>query len=424
MDLWDEFEHTIKSIQGAGRSSDLAKACLRGIALLRELPDKAELFGAFREDHPPPANGTEAAQSWLHALNGAIRQALVNQLSLALKTMHMTHGLREFFPFDETTTLLDVERHLLRSYRHSINEYITRSTPDLLPDEPLRLDFYSGVPSGEGMARPLDPETRVSTLPEADTDGVYWWPRAKENAIRQRNTPDGLLLSQAMLDLRTAAREQATPIYSLADYGSFAQPPSNTAFGLSGRVQALSTRLLFVDNVWAGSAYLPEIPEQPSDHSSLSPALREALKARLDRITASSQSIATSFADANPLDVSVLNAMVNRSGQFNLLNHFASSSRSVGIQVSIVNHWDVSVPNTASLLGRDLWSNWLSQDIVRVSMTDPNVELDFGDKLKKERLQELEEKFNNPGFQSPTRSKGSKSAHANSRARRQKRGRG
>ena len=121
-------------------------------------------------------------------LNRKIDSALVGGRVSGTQTMHLTHGLREFFPFDDTTTLQDVEEHLRKCYQDSIHEYITKFTADLLPDGPIRLQFYAGSPRDGVEARPLNPETRVATLPGVDTDGVYWWPQSKQPLREPRLT--------------------------------------------------------------------------------------------------------------------------------------------------------------------------------------------------------------------------------------------
>jgi hypothetical protein len=64
-------------------------------------------------------------------------------------------------------------------------------TQERIPDDGIRLDFFAGVPAPGTPPEPLDPDIRVTTLPGAGTDGVYWWPRC--NRSRGSSPPRGEL---------------------------------------------------------------------------------------------------------------------------------------------------------------------------------------------------------------------------------------
>lgn len=227
MGFWHEFKQAIETLRSEGLTNEQVTECLRGIEILETLGVQELDFVELARDQPRLEDGRAAVSRWLVELNRKIESALVGGRVLVLKTMHLTHGLREFFPFDETTTLEHVEEHLRKCYRDSIHEYITKFTADLLPDGPIRLQFYAGSPQGGVEARPLDPETRVATLPGVDTDGVYWWPQSKqllrERALTPRNNWD-LAFPEIVRDELLLSRERISLLEhraSLLEHGSW-----------------------------------------------------------------------------------------------------------------------------------------------------------------------------------------------------------
>lgn len=188
MGFWHQLKQAIEPLRSEGLLNDQVTECLRGIEILETVGVPELDFEELVRDQPQSEDGREAVSRWLMELNRKIDLALRGGRVLVLKTMHLTHGLREFFLFDDTTTLEHVEEHLRKCYRDSIREYITKFTADLLPDGPIRLQFYAGSPRNGVEARPLDPETRVVTLTGVDTDGVYWWPQSKQPLRAERLT--------------------------------------------------------------------------------------------------------------------------------------------------------------------------------------------------------------------------------------------
>jgi len=180
MAVVDELRQVIIRLGQAAGADGLAEACLRGIEVLSSLPGKEIAVNSLLGCAPAPGNEGGEGRRWLEEVQQAIKEAVVGGRRLVIKTMHLTHGVRETVPFDDTTTMADVERHLSQLYLSSIRDYITRFTSELIGDEPIRLDFFSGTLVNGQEPRPLDPETPVATLPGAQTDGVYWWPRAKQ----------------------------------------------------------------------------------------------------------------------------------------------------------------------------------------------------------------------------------------------------
>jgi hypothetical protein len=195
MDFWHELKQAIESLRSKGlRNNQRITECLRGIEILETLGGQDAAFAELAQHQPRAEDGSAGVNRWIWELNRKIEATLAGGRVLVLKTMHLTHGLREFFPFDDTTTLAHVEEHLRKCYLDSIHEYITKFTADLLPDGPIKLQFYAGSPREGEELRPLNPETRVATLPAVDTDGVYWWPQSRQPLREPRLTRNALLL--------------------------------------------------------------------------------------------------------------------------------------------------------------------------------------------------------------------------------------
>jgi hypothetical protein len=118
---WKELRQAVASLGRPDLPADLAQRCLQGLDVLeslgRDLAGWRELCAAR-----PAAASPAAAAGWLERLDRAVADTIAPRRVLVIKTMHRPHGLREVLPFDDNTTLRDVERQLIKRYQASIHE--------------------------------------------------------------------------------------------------------------------------------------------------------------------------------------------------------------------------------------------------------------------------------------------------------------
>ncbi len=226
--------------EGRGSNAPLARRVLRGIDLLSELfQGKAQAVPSFADlEHNPEAeeSGADAAR-WLEEVERRIARIL-RPPSLVIKTMHMVHGQREYFPFDEETTLNDVQTRLLERHRESIVDYLARYSEDRL-EEGLHLDFYDGCPALEKESRPLDSSLKVCTLANAETDGVYWWPHITLKRVKPERTSFSSLLVD---DSNWIGLIGGVPRPLLSDYYGVEARPTRRRFAAILESESLASR--------------------------------------------------------------------------------------------------------------------------------------------------------------------------------------
>lgn len=168
---WFKLEAALDAAYGV--DPHLVERCRRALELLSD---------SARQTIDPEALVLSAAQTssarWLANVDSLFEAAFRPAKVLVLKTMHLVHGQREGFPFDENTTLREVQSHLVSRHHETLIQYLMRHDDHAGTDD-LQLEFYPGTLIAETPPPPLDPDTRVSTIPDSDIDGVYWWPKVR-----------------------------------------------------------------------------------------------------------------------------------------------------------------------------------------------------------------------------------------------------